>query len=123
MTAPDLSPAEQAFLARPAVDAAEDARVDAAKAAVRDMPADWYCPADGSRQRILCPECIAEVAAVAASAAAGTDETQAASGADLIAAERRRQIEAEGWTPEHDAEHGGESLAIAACTRDNGGGR
>lgn len=36
-------------------------------------------------------------------------------GADLIAAERRRQVEQEGWTPEHDAQHGGESLAIAAC--------
>lgn len=26
-------------------------------------------------------------------------------GAELIAAERRRQIDAEGWTPEHDADH------------------
>ena len=26
-------------------------------------------------------------------------------GAELIAAERRRQIEDEGWTPEHDVEH------------------
>lgn len=26
-------------------------------------------------------------------------------GAELIAAERRRQIEIEGYTPEHDAEH------------------
>lgn len=26
-------------------------------------------------------------------------------GATLIAAERRRQMEAEGWTPEHDDEH------------------
>jgi hypothetical protein len=26
-------------------------------------------------------------------------------GADLIAAERQRQIDAEGWTPEHDASH------------------
>lgn len=36
-------------------------------------------------------------------------------GAELIAAERARQITEEGWTPEHDAEHAGESLAIAAC--------
>lgn len=35
-------------------------------------------------------------------------------GSDLIAAERRRQIEAEGWTPEHDAEHTGDDLAYAA---------
>lgn len=27
------------------------------------------------------------------------------SGAERIAVERRRQIEAEGWTPEHDDEH------------------
>jgi hypothetical protein len=31
-----------------------------------------------------------------------------------IAAERQRQIEAEGWTPEHDDEHDGEELAKAA---------
>lgn len=37
-------------------------------------------------------------------------------GADLIAAERRRQIEQEGWTPEHDdAEHGFDELARAAA--------
>lgn len=33
-----------------------------------------------------------------------------------IAAERRRQIEEEGWTPEHDAEHElGELADAAAC--------
>jgi hypothetical protein len=37
------------------------------------------------------------------------------SGADLIAAERARQVEVEGWTPEHDAEHAGAALALAAC--------
>jgi len=36
-------------------------------------------------------------------------------GADLIAAERQRQIEAEGWTPEHDAEHDRDDLACAAA--------
>ncbi len=36
-------------------------------------------------------------------------------GAELIAAERTRQIEVEGWTSEHDAGHAGESLAVAAC--------
>jgi hypothetical protein len=35
-------------------------------------------------------------------------------GADLIAAERQRQIDAEGWTPEHDMEHHGEDLSKAA---------
>ena len=36
------------------------------------------------------------------------------SGAEMIAAERRRQIEAEGWTPEHDDEHGEFELTDAA---------
>lgn len=35
-------------------------------------------------------------------------------GAELIAAERQRQIDAEGWTPDHDDEHGGGELADAA---------
>lgn len=38
------------------------------------------------------------------------------SGAELIAAERRRQIEAEGWTPEHDDEHVHNELAWAAAS-------
>ncbi len=33
---------------------------------------------------------------------------------DEIAAERRRQVEAEGWTPEHDDEHRRDELAWAA---------
>lgn len=37
------------------------------------------------------------------------------SGADLIAAERKRQIEAEGWTPEHDDQHDDGELARAAA--------
>ena len=38
------------------------------------------------------------------------------SGADLIAAERQRQIGVEGWTPEHDAEHDhGELIAAGVC--------
>ena len=35
-------------------------------------------------------------------------------GADLIAAERQRQIHGEGWTPEHDADHDRGELADAA---------
>ncbi len=35
-------------------------------------------------------------------------------GVELIAAERQRQIEQEGWTPEHDDEHEDGSLALAA---------
>ena len=33
---------------------------------------------------------------------------------DDIAAERRRQIEAEGWTPEHDDRHDRGEMALAA---------
>lgn len=33
-----------------------------------------------------------------------------------IAAERRRQVEAEGWTPEHDDEHWGGEMAHAAAS-------
>lgn len=36
-------------------------------------------------------------------------------GIEVIAAERNRQVEAEGWTPEHDAEHTDEQLAAAAA--------
>lgn len=44
-------------------------------------------------------------------------------GAALIAAERQRQIDAEGYIPEHDDEHGDGSLAIAAaCYAANAGG-
>jgi hypothetical protein len=35
-------------------------------------------------------------------------------GAEIIAAERQRQIEEEGWSPEHDDEHGRGQLARAA---------
>jgi hypothetical protein len=36
-------------------------------------------------------------------------------GAGLIAAERRRQVEAEGWTPDHDDTHTEGELTAAAC--------
>lgn len=36
-------------------------------------------------------------------------------GAEMIAAERQRQIEEEGWTPEHDAQHTNGELADAAA--------
>lgn len=36
-------------------------------------------------------------------------------GAELIAAERRRQVESEGWTPEHDDTHEDGELGKAAA--------
>lgn len=35
-------------------------------------------------------------------------------GIELITEERKRQVEVEGWTPEHDAEHGDQQMADAA---------
>ena len=36
-------------------------------------------------------------------------------GIELIAEERARQINVEGWTPEHDDEHTDSELGFAAC--------
>jgi hypothetical protein len=36
-------------------------------------------------------------------------------GAELIAAERQRQIDKEGWSPKHDDEHQDGELAVAAA--------
>lgn len=41
-------------------------------------------------------------------------------GIELIAAERQRQIEQEGWTSEHDREHGGRLLFRAAMAYQSG---
>lgn len=40
----------------------------------------------------------------------------APTGADLIQQERQRQIESEGWTPEHDDHHSMGEMALAAKT-------
>ena len=37
------------------------------------------------------------------------------SGIELIAAERQRQLNEEGWTPEHDDEHNGAEMIDAAA--------
>lgn len=44
----------------------------------------------------------------------GVGEAGVMNGAERIAAERQRQVEAEGWTPEHDDEHANGELATAA---------
>lgn len=44
--------------------------------------------------------------------------------AEDVLAERRRQVEVEGWTPEHDDSHGAGELAIAAaCYAGNSAGK
>lgn len=37
-------------------------------------------------------------------------------GIELIAEERKRQVELEGWTPEHDSKYKSNELAMAAAT-------
>ena len=44
----------------------------------------------------------------------GKGGTAVTSGIDLIVDERRRQVESEGWTPEHDDGHADGSLVEAA---------
>jgi hypothetical protein len=44
------------------------------------------------------------------------DQLKKQTGVELIAAERQRQIDVEGWTPEHDDQHENGELAIAAGT-------
>lgn len=51
----------------------------------------------------------AAIHAICAASRAGSED-----GACLIAAERARQMDAEGWTPEHDATHARGELADAA---------
>lgn len=46
---------------------------------------------------------------------AQSEPAQELSGVQLIVAERQRQIDVEGWTPEHDDEHGNGELAQAAA--------
>lgn len=48
-------------------------------------------------------------------ASGGGVKAKAGSGIAAIAAERQRQIEQEGWTPEHDDEHGNWEMAAAAA--------
>lgn len=41
--------------------------------------------------------------------------TEQSDAARDVLTERRRQVEAEGWTPEHDDKHGDNSMAVAAA--------
>ena len=45
---------------------------------------------------------------------AGDENMKSKTGIEMIADERKRQIEIEGWTPEHDAGHTLGELALAA---------
>ena len=68
------------------------------------------------------PDELVEVAAWLSGAQPNPANGQTRAVRDVIA-ERRRQIETEGWTPEHDDEHGaGEMAAAAACYALNAAG-
>lgn len=54
-------------------------------------------------------------AMIAASPAAPTATGVRTKAADDVLAERKRQVEAEGWTPEHDDAHGQSEMATAAA--------
>ena len=65
-------------------------------------------------------ECQQERAEWASAAAAGEDPGTP-TGAEMIAAERQRQMSVEGWTPAHDDQHeNGELLSAAVWYLDNG---
>lgn len=48
------------------------------------------------------------------SGVASQSNPEMTSAADDVLAERRRQVEAEGWTPEHDDDHGDGAMCMAA---------
>lgn len=64
-------------------------------------------------------DALRSVLSLALTEGAGTEQD----GAALIAAERKRQVSAEGWTPEHDDEHcNGEIVSAAICYAEAGSG-
>ena len=65
----------------------------------------------GTKRIPPCPELVPDTAAIIER----HEEENKNTGAGLIAAERRRQIETEGFTAEHDDKHTRRELALAAC--------
>lgn len=70
---------------------------------------------DGKPVRINKPMSLGEYdRALENQAAPAPSPAEPPAGISLIAAERKRQVESEGWTPRHDDEHDGSELAWAA---------
>ena len=100
----------------------EHNRIHAAALKLCEAVAAWYDPSQG-----FCPFCISDEAGHRDGCPHDAFEGYLATlpiyqlrhlvpdGIDLIREERRRQIEEEGWTTEHDDEHGGADLARAAA--------
>lgn len=66
-------------------------------------------------ERQMCAAIAVPAGAGEAFAGEGSDGSEGGSGVALIRAERLRQVAVEGYTPEHDARHGGSQLARAAA--------
>lgn len=83
----------------------------------RDAPARPPAPVIAARLRAALDAGPSYALSVSEAAAIRTEATASISpGTELIAAERRRQITAEGWTPQHDDRHShGELAKAAAC--------
>lgn len=74
-----------------------------------DGGAWWFEDVWSAEQRLICWQPLP-------SPPGSPDAKGTASGFAMIMAERQRQISEEGWTPEHDAQHGdGQLAAAAAC--------
>jgi len=115
--APDLSPAEAAIVARfEAAPVPEELLREMVARSLCDSDHQHLgaCPWDGLEQWARDSWLRLADAALAVFRQQPNEAVQR-DGASLIATERRRQIEAEGWTPEHDAEHHRDGLAIAAA--------
>lgn len=72
-------------------------------------------PAYHNRIRYVCPHCGYDGDSVEFTCTEEEPSEQKSSGIELIAEERQRQIEKEGWTREHDARHRENDLAVAAA--------
>lgn len=84
-----------------------------------DNPAPLVCNVDGGTacQLVDNETCKCRDEGTPPLTPAGVPEQEhAPTGAERIAAERQRQIDAEGWTAGHDDEHTGDELTLAAAT-------
>lgn len=73
------------------------------------------CEVDDSAAWELRDEVAARIGAMLAAAPTPEPASPQTSAARDVLAERRRQVEAEGWTPEHDDEHVCDEIAALAC--------
>lgn len=84
------------------------------------MSGEWVCINEGTDVEYRCspdaPHGYPGCGFAAPERGADVTPARRLDGAALIAAERERQLQAEGWTPEHDDEHAHGELAAAAVS-------